>query len=159
MSTNTAYDGCTASMLADSEARLSASESHIFGAVTRCIGHPGEWVPDREQRAIPEDMLALCRACGGRQACLLAALRGREFGYWAGTTTRDRAVMAKLGQTSTDTADWLQQLAHPVPMHLPGGASTGWYRKGCRCAGCRSCNAGQRSRERVTSSRREGCCG
>lgn len=117
----------------------------------RCTGYPGEWVPDREQRAVPGDMLALCRACGGRQACLLVALRGHEVGYWAGTTTKDRAAMTRLGQTSTDTADWLQELANPVPKHLPGRASTGWYRRGCRCGGCRAHNAGQRARERVST--------
>lgn len=158
----TSYTGLTASMQADPEARhtggaASVSSSRAFPiAEARCATHPValEWVPDREKRVVPQDMIALCRRCPGRSSCLLWALTGREHGYWAGTTTADRERLRELGEDSIETADWVQELrrqeAGGVALHPAGEGSYWWYRKRrCHCAECRAANAAQRARERA----------
>lgn len=119
-----------------------------------------EWVPDHELDAIPPAMLDACRRCPLRQTCLSRAIAGGEQGYWAGTTTTDRAQMLSLQHVSTETGDWLQQLAadakherrrdsDAAAKHAPGEGSLGWYRRGrCRCIECRAANTAARSIER-----------
>lgn len=161
------YTATTASMQADPEAhhrRGDASESSpgpfpIESA--RCATYPSsmEWVPDRERRIVPEPMAALCQRCPGRQACLLWALAGDEDGYWAGTTSVDRARMRELGQHSLDAADRLQAAAraersHPR-LHGEGEGSSWWYRwRQCRCEECRTANARARAAERAKAAQR-----
>lgn len=164
------YTGSTASMQPDPEARHisdAASVSYspenerhddgIFPILTaRCATEPLdlEWVPDREQRVVPAPMRALCLRCQGRQACLLWALAAGEQGYWAGTTTKDRAVMASINADDVRTADQLQDRARAAaaagdPLHDDGPGSYWWYRHGCRCPECRAANARRRAQERT----------
>ena len=157
-----AYARDTESMPADPEARHSrdvASES-FSGAfpieTARCATYPTpmEWVPNREQRVVPDLMTALCRRCPGRQTCLLWALTDDLEGYWAGTTTADRKKMRQLDQPNLQTADWLQQMARREltvgALHEVGEGSYWWYRRrGCRCGECKTANARQRAQERA----------
>lgn len=152
----------TESMPTDPEAhrhggRASESSSRPFPIRSaRCATDPTslEWVPDRERHVVPDTMVALCRRCPGRQACLLWALAGPEQGYWAGTTTADRAQMRQLELDSAAAADWLQDLARREftagALHAERRGSYWWYRRrGCRCGECKKANASQRSRERA----------
>lgn len=119
-----------------------------------------EWVPDHELDAIPLAMLDACRRCPLRQTCLFRAIAGSEQGYWAGTTTTDRAHMLSLEHVSIETGDWLQQLAadaenerrrdsDATAKHAPGEGSLRWYRRGrCRCIECRAANTAARAIER-----------
>lgn len=160
--TRAGYAGGTASMQVDPEAphdREVASESHAGAfpvGAARCASEPvpGEWVPDREERVVPDAMTALCRRCPGRRECLLWALAGQEQGYWAGTTTVDRQAMTRLGQVSTGAADRLQQRARDEAtggaLHPLGEGSFWWYRRrGCRCGECKCANAETRAQERA----------
>lgn len=161
------YTSATASMQADPEARHgrdAASESYLRAFPiqdARCATSPTqmEWVPDRERSVVPDLMAALCRRCPGRQTCLLWALAGNEVGYWAGTTTADRAQLRRLGQDSIETAAWLQHLARQEAtagaLHPEGEGSYRWYRQGCRCGECKSANAAQRAHERAKSTATE----
>lgn len=160
------YTESTASMLVDPEALHhdgAASESSAdLSQITspRCATAPRDldWVPDREQRVVPEPMATLCRTCPGRAQCLLLALAGGELGYWAATTSRDRAQMQAPGDRDVATADRLQQMARHestpagAPLHGPGEASYFWYRRrGCRCTPCRQANSAQRAAERANA--------
>lgn len=160
------YTGPTESLLPDPEARHCDDEVSGSSPLTafpigeaRCSRLPSrmDWVPDRERATVPDPMIELCRACPGRQSCLLWALAGNEQGYWAGTTTRDRQTMRDLDQVSVATADWLHDLARaeePAPLHPTGDGSLAWYRRqGCRCTECRAANARRRAEERARTAR------
>lgn len=124
-----------------------------------------EWVPDSEATLVPEEMLALCQSCPGRQDCLLWALREEETGYWAGTTTADREALASVGQGNVESADWLQRLARleeqiklqeerAAATHPPGMGCYREYRHSrCRCGECRAANAARRAAERARQRR------
>lgn len=164
------YADRTASMQSDPEAhhdRGAASESFsrrfpIEDA--RCATRPteGDWVPTSEQDVVPDEMTALCRRCDGRENCLLWALAGDEVGYWAATTTADRARMIEAGDISLDAADEIQsaaraQLAQAAAaaaakdeqrLHPVGEGDYKAYRRGCRCGECREANSAKRAAER-----------
>lgn len=145
----------------------AASESYLRAfpiTSAHCSAYPEDldWVPDRERPVVPDVMAALCRRCPGRQQCLLWALAGDEHGYWAGTTSTDRAVMHTLGAQDVAVADRLQETARQDAisgaLHEPGDGSYWWYRRrGCRCAECRQANAAARSGERAKSHDRTSC--
>lgn len=157
------YTGTTASMPADSEARdhtgdvASESLSRRFPVeAARCATYPTdmEWVPDRERRVVPDLMVALCRRCPGREACLRWALAEDPDGYWAGTTRTDRKQMRDLQQVDVRTADQLQARARQElsagRLHPQGDGSYWWYRRrGCRCGECKAANAATRAHERA----------
>lgn len=156
------YARGTASMQTDTEAHRSpgaASASSPAEAFpldqARCAITTDdlEWVPDHERSEVPAKMTALCRRCPGRQNCLLWALAGQEVGYWAGTTTADRAIMLELGQDQVADADRLQTKVIAAnragAKHAPGEGSFFYYRnRKCRCAECREANATRRTEER-----------
>lgn len=166
--TISAYTGGTASMQVVPEALHvgeAASETSLdrFPIETaRCATPPDqmEWVPDREQAVVPPLMAALCHRCPGRRGCLLWALAGREEGYWAGSTTADRARMLAEGRQSITAADELQAYARAAAiegaLHPEGEGSYWWYRRrGCRCAECRGHNADARASERAKARDRQ----
>lgn len=153
------YPGITASMQVGPEAPHhgeAASESSVdrFPLTSaRCATWPtqAEWVPDREAPDVPAELASMCKGCPGRTQCLRWALAGDEQGYWAGTTTRQRAELRDRG-----TVELLQQVDRHDPdagaPHAPGEASEWWYRRrGCRCTGCKRANADQRAAERARS--------
>lgn len=119
-----------------------------------CATHPIEleWVPDRERTVVPDAMTSLCRRCNGRPQCLLWALATKEPGYWAGTTTADRAEMRRTGSSSIQGADRLQRdamrEARVGALHADGASSYRWYKRGCRCVECRAASADKRADER-----------
>lgn len=158
------YPETTASMQADPEAHHLgdvASESSagmsafpVERALCASTAADLEWVPDREATVVPDEMLALCQACPGRQGCLLWATAQGEEGYWAGTTTTDRTILAAVGQGNVQAADWLQELARRDHQrgakHAPGMGSYLQYRRAkCRCGECRAANAAKRAGERA----------
>lgn len=164
------YTGRTASMQVDPEARHhgdAASESSLRAfpiAAAACAPYPTDldWVPDRERPVVPDLMAALCQQCPGRQQCLLWALAGDEQGYWAGTTSADRAQMLLRGTTDLGVADHLQSQARleatSGALHESGEGSYWWYRRrGCRCAECRQANADTRAHERAKARDRAAC--
>lgn len=162
----------TASMQVDPEARhlgdaASVSSAGSFPlASARCATYPTdlEWVPDRERPVVPDLVAALCRRCPGRQECLLWALAGREQGYWAGTTTADRAQLLERAESTVGAADQAQERARRRveqsagrPLHPAGEGSCGWYRnRGCRCTQCRAANSARRADERARARARAG---
>lgn len=156
------YARGTASMQTDTEAhRLTGAASASSPATAfpldqaRCATTTEdlEWVPDHERSEVPPQMATLCRRCPGRQNCLLWALAGEESGYWAGTTTADRAVMLARGLDRVVDADRLQSKVIAAnragAQHAPGEGSYFHYRhRKCRCAECREANAAVRAEER-----------
>lgn len=161
-STESAYTDRTASMQPDPEARhsrdaVSVSLSRRFPIEdARCAVQPvePEWVPDHERDVVPPELAALCRRCPGRSSCLLWALLGEERGYWAGTTSADRHRMRRHGQDTIEAAAQVQgerrRRALEGALHLEGLASLTWYRKGCRCEGCKMANTAKRAKERAS---------
>ena len=162
----------TASMQADTEAHqvpdaASASFLQRFPIEdARCATQPTdmEWVPAREQRVVPEAMMALCVRCPGRTNCLKWALAEDLDGYWAATTRADRAQMRYLQQETVEAADDLQAiqarqafeahrahqgLADAGRLHDAGEGSLWWYRRSCRCGECKSANTAARAQERA----------
>lgn len=157
------YAGTTASMQTDPEARHNGDAASVSYRVAfpitdaRCSVSPStlEWVPDREGRVVPAEMTALCRRCPGRQACLSWARAGYERGYWAGTTTKDRAQLASADLREADALQRQhREEACAGALHEPGEGSYQWYRKGCPCAECRAGNALQRAHERARARQR-----
>ncbi|WP_232422872.1 WhiB family transcriptional regulator [Cellulosimicrobium cellulans] len=161
------YTDRTASMQSDPEARhdrgaASVSFSRRFPIEdARCAtsSTDSDWVPTSEQDVVPDEMAALCRRCLGRENCLLWALAGDEVGYWAATTTADRARMIETGDISIDAADRLQAAARgPLAeaaaiedrqrLHPSGEGDYKAYRRGCRCGECRHANSIKRAEER-----------
>lgn len=155
------YHRVTDRMLADPEAFPDGVASESFLSAfpitdARCSGQGSglDWVPDRERAVVPDAMTVLCRSCAGRQLCLLWAVAADAEGYWAGSTTADRATMAAAGGVSVERADQLQDqlrgAAAANALHAGGEGSYLWYRRrGCRCGECREANAVQRAEERA----------
>lgn len=156
------YAQNTASMLADPEAHLTEdavfeSFHHPFPiAEARCATtcEEWEWVPTREDAVVPEPMTQLCKRCPGRSDCLIWALAGSEVGYWAGTTTAQRAIMRTQNRRQVHDADQIRDsdlAASTVPpTHPVGRGSLEMYRKGkCRCIECRGFNAASKAKERT----------
>ena len=85
------------------------------------------------------------------------ALDNDEVGYWAGTTSADRALMRELGRRDMDMADHLQEAARAEflhgALHAAGEGSLRWYRRGCHCGECRRANRDARARERAARRR------
>ncbi len=129
-------------------------------ASARCATTPvdEEWVPNAEATVVPEVMAALCRRCPARSNCLQWALENAESGYWAGTTSADRAQMCETGQHDIAAADSRQEEALQRFMagadHSAGSGSYRRYRAGCRCGECRAANAATRAEERVRARER-----
>ena len=150
--------------LHDGEAASESSGQTFPISSANCAAYPEDldWVPDRERPVVPDLMAALCRACPGRQECLLWALTGQEFGYWGGTTSADRAQMRARGVVDVAAADQLQARARRAAacgaLHGPGEGSYFWYRRrGCRCVECRQANAEARCFERAKARDRAMC--
>lgn len=163
------YSVGTARMQPDPEAR------HCFGGeasvsyrdqfpidVARCAINPLaddlDWTPNTELCVVPEEMMALCRRCPGREHCLAWALtpdvHGEpQVGYWAGTTSRDRRVMVATGLSDVAAAERLQAKARADAiadaLHPRGEGSLVWSRKGCHCVECRRAAADKKARERA----------
>lgn len=109
-----------------------------------------DWIPDREQNIVPTEMLDLCLACPVRAGCLRSAVTRGERGYWAGTTTTDRRHLQRDGVSVTvAAADRMRGAGLLTALHSDSTASMSWYRRGCRCLGCRGCNADLRAAERA----------
>ena len=136
-----------------------------MGPVAGLDSDPDRWVPDREEALQPADLLARCRSCPLRQRCLDTAVAGREAGYWAGTTTAQRAVLARAGQWPVVLAELLVLAEEIAPLskelhdaevrrHAPGRGSHHHYRFGCRCSECVAANRERRRRERDQAARR-----
>src|SRR5690606_6237219 len=114
-------------------------------------------VPSVEARVVPDDVIAVCRRCPGRAACLLWALSNDEAGYWAGTTKSERAELRAAGLDDVAAAERVHQAraarwagGGSEPLHGPGEASVPWYRKGgCRCDECRELHRLKRAAERA----------
>ena len=156
--------GTTASMQADPEARHilcgAASESISGRLGPACAGSaPDLWVPAVERAVVPEQLASVCAACPEVVVCLQRAVRGAEVGYWAGTTSSDRAAMLAAGQVSVAFGRQLQararaaRCAGPV-LHEVGQGSARWYRRGCRCQECRAVHAACRAQERARARQR-----
>lgn len=149
----------TEGMPADPEASAALAEASasLFraGSGTRCSTFPGwmEWVPDKEQRLVPDVMATLCRHCPRRGECLLWAVATGSPGYWAGTTSQDRAVLVAEGSVTVTAADRRRAAVQAVELggalHPPGQGSFRWYRRRCRCLECRQHNSARRAAERA----------
>lgn len=156
----TLYSGFTASMQPDPEARHNGGEASVSYRTAfpiseaRCATTPIEleWVPNREQRIVPEPMMALCRRCPGRASCLAWAIGtdgAGEAGYWAGTTTADRDEMRASDRRDVAEADRIQRTIRTEgALHENGAGSDLWYRKGCTCGECRRAHAAYRRQDR-----------
>lgn len=164
-----AYTAATARMQPDPEAShplggtASVSYRQQFPIdVARCAIVPLEedldWTPNREQCVVPDPMLALCRRCPGRASCLAWALTGDgngdpQVGYWAGTTSRDRAAMVEAGELDVAAAERTQAAARLEStrdaLHAQGEGGLRWARKGCHCIECRRAGAAKRARSRA----------
>lgn len=154
------YAGPTESMLADPAAFTDIGEAVVVlpGPFTAaCAGTPAlDWVPDREQPLVPDVMSELCQGCPGRARCLAWALATDAQGYWAGTTTSQRAQLRRADDPDPAAADRLTAAVQAselgCALHPAGEGSWWWYRnRRCRCLECRQCNAGRRSAERQRS--------
>lgn len=163
------YTAATARMQPDPEAShqndeaASVSYRHRFPIdVARCaivpLDEDLDWTPNREQCIVPDPMLALCRRCPGRANCLAWALAGDgngdpQVGYWAGTTSRDRAVMLEAGELDVVAAERAQAAARREvtrdSLHAKGEGGLRWSRKGCHCIECRRASAAKRARSRA----------
>ncbi|WP_175484164.1 WhiB family transcriptional regulator [Modestobacter sp. DSM 44400] len=115
---------------------------------------------------MPRLQRRLCLSCPTRQSCLTRALETRSVGYWAGTTTADRAGLAGVDGPLLPLLDARQdQLARAAAaaaaadrakaLHPVGEGNLWWYRRrGCRCAECRAANAAHRAAERARAGSR-----
>lgn len=56
-----------------------------------CAGKPVEWwVPSEETNAPPAEAVLACATCPVKERCRSHAVDHHEYGYWGGTTDRDR---------------------------------------------------------------------
>jgi len=75
---------------------------------------PDAWFPDVGDFA-SRQVLAICRSCPLRRACLAAALLQDEYGIWAGTTARDRNAIHRLLEAGVSVATVVEfALASPT---------------------------------------------
>lgn len=170
------YGRATESMQTVPEARRRSggAGSADFPALARCAAYfPAdmEWVPDTERRVVPAEMAALCTGCPVRAQCLRWALSHEERGYWAGTTSSDRAQLRRDGRDDVAAADALREAAlrdlaqrrdadARGALHAPGEGGRWWYRgRGCRCEECRRSHADARSAERAAARARRTAAG
>ena len=168
------YTRVTANMLVDPEApHPDGGASGPFSERrAACAGDTSQdWVPDRETPAVPTPILARCLGCQDRLGCLLRAVESGSEGYWAGTTTANRAQLAATGDLTLERADQLQAMARrkadqasirdrAIAKHPIGEGSLRAYRRGgCRCSECRRFNAQRRAAERAGGDHRpmRGC--
>lgn len=147
------YAGGTETMQVDPAASFGAAASFLpLAAQSACAGTNWDWVPDVEQPVVPAAMQQVCRSCPIRSVCLTTAVANDVEGYWAGTTTADRHQLAEEPVVTVEAAEWLQLLAVTAATIVPACeqatakhpaelAGYGWYRRGCRCPGCRAGNA------------------
>lgn len=139
-------------LLAEASASLLPTDS-----TTPCSTYPGEleWVPDKEQPVVPDVMATLCQHCPLRGECLQMAVATDSRGYWAGTTSQDRAALLAGGSVTVAAADRRRAAVLAVELgvalHPRGQGSFRWYRQGCHCLECRQHNAAQRAAERARS--------
>lgn len=122
----------------------SLADALIFTAVCSDPTLELDWIPETELITPPDDVLAACRACPARQACLEWALTNCEAGYWGGSSSRQREQMRRLGLTSVDELESITAMRH-----APGAGSAWHYRRGCSCAECREAHRLQRVGERA----------
>lgn len=160
------YSASTTSKLSGSE--VPTSVGGAFGAVpvlpgSACssVSTDEEWVPARETALVPTELTAICRRCPVRQACLTWAVQNRPMGYWAATTTADRARLAREDEASVARADEMQDEifdeVYPSPMHSGPGCRH-WYRRGCRCQACRADRSAYRDELRSCGPAAAGTC-
>jgi len=149
------YAEGTASMLSDPEAH-HIGDASVSSPPPRpqCATEAAslDWVPAHEHGVVPAALRQLCAQCPLRQECLDTAVTTNSEGYWAGTTTAERAVLRRSGLVTTTHADALRGDA--TALHPLGQESRGFYRKGCRCRGCRWHHARTRAQERSRCNRR-----
>ena len=141
----------------EASALLAEASASLFPAdsTTRCSTFPGrmEWVPDKEQPLVPDVMATLCQHCPRRDECLLWAVATESRGYWAGTTSEDRAVLVAEGRVTVAAAERRRTAVRAAELgaaiHPLGQGSFRWYRRGCRCLECRQHNTAHRAAERA----------
>jgi len=145
------YAEGTASMLSDPEAHhIGDASASSPSPRPRCATN-WDWVPPHEHGVVPAALRQLCAQCPLRQECLDTAVTTNSEGYWAGTTTKERAVLRRTGPVTVARVETLQGDA--TALHPVGQESRTFYRKGCRCRGCRWHNARTRAQERARCSR------
>lgn len=107
------------------------------------------WTPAAEAPSVPIELYNICRSCPVRSRCLNTAVIDDEAGYWAGTTTSDRQVLAATG-ISIVAADALRHSRMQQAKHVSGAGNTYWYNKrGCRCGECTAANTAVQARKRA----------
>ncbi len=149
------YARRTASMLGDPEAhRFGDASVSSSSPRARCFtdGAALDWVPLHEHGVVPATLRQLCVQCPVRQWCLDTAVTTDSEGYWAGTTTDERILLRRTGPVTVTRADALR--GADTALHAPGEESRTFYRKGCRCRGCRWHHARVRAQERSRCARR-----
>ncbi len=160
------YDEDTETLQVDPAASFDAAASFLpIHTGPACAGTSLDWVPDIEHPVVPAALQRICRGCPVRPACLTAAVSNEVDGYWAGTTRDDRHQLAS-GLVTVAAAEWLQLLAvarvtlapaceQATALHPAETAGYSWYRRGCRCPGCRAGNAarGRQDKARARAKR------
>jgi hypothetical protein len=142
------YPEATASTQADTEApqpgvSVSSFGSDLDAALCRRPHLRGlDWTPDQEEILVPEVLAVACQECPVRAACLRWAIANDEVGYWAASTSADRAQMSITDGPGDADRVRRQHLAEDLAasLHPDQPPSMWWYRAGCRCLGCRRCN-------------------
>lgn len=157
MSRPIAYPSPTASTQADTEAPAGVSVSLLSaipaGAACRDPRlREVEWTPAVEEIIVPDLIAEACAGCPVRGACLAWAVRQREWGYWAGSTTVDRARIVA-DEDMVAAVDRIQR-AHrseeaAIRLHPDQEPSLRWYRRGCPCRGCSRVNTAHKRTYRL----------
>lgn len=139
-----AYTGTTASIQVDSEVSTrDTSESSSFSdfpynraSCTTAAAAGIDWVPDEEARHAPQAVRDLCQQCPVRAHCLQWAQATDARGYWAGSSTYERARLTR------PSLEELEQVTQDRPVtHIASTAGTRrGYRAGCRCIDCTQAN-------------------
>ena len=135
--------------------------SERFPGVADCLGRTDlEWVPAVEDPVVPSPQAHLCAGCPIRTHCLRHALATRAEGYWAGTTTADRATVVTIDDAPLAGVSQLvvwarRRLRKAAATHPVGAGSPYQYRCGCRCDECVTAKVAQRAQEKRRARQRK----
>lgn len=155
------YPEPTASTQADTEAtQLGASVSFIRAVAGRpacgsAAARQLDWIPDREESDVPEEIAAICSSCPLQTACLRWATDHDEPGYWGGTTRAQRAARITLESLERVRAQRRVEEAAGCLHPAAEGPSMEWYRRGCHCRGCKAVNAARAAQYKRARQARE----